>query len=115
VAEERGEVRGLSRSGNVTRLVAALPGMVVVAAHRFEDAQEGADHLKTGRPVILHLEGLDHEVGQRIVNFLMGAAYALGGEMHRIGQIVLFVPAGVEVTIPLSLRMAEREGKPTNG
>ncbi len=113
--EERGEVRGYTRSGNITHLVQGLPGLVVEAPRRFEDAQEAADHLKAGRPVILHLEGLDREVGQRIVNFLMGAAYALGGAMHRVGAIILFAPAGVEVSIPLSLRLSEREGKPTGG
>lgn len=115
VAEERAEVRGYTRSGNVTHLVQGLPGLVVEAPRRFEDAQEAADHLKAGRPVILHLEGLDREVGQRIVNFLMGAAYALGGAMHRVGAIILFAPAGVDVSIPLSLRLGDRDGKPTGG
>ena len=113
--EERAEVRGYTRSGNITHLVQGLPGLVVEAPRRFEDAQEAADHLKAGRPVILHLEGLDREVGQRIVNFLMGAAYALGGAMHRVGAIILFAPAGVEVSIPLSLRLSDRDGKPTGG
>ncbi len=83
--EPAAEVRGVLRHGNVTRLVPGLPGLVVSAPHRFEDAQEAADHLKGGRPVIVHLDSVDREVGQRIINFLMGAVYALGGEMQHGG------------------------------
>jgi cell division inhibitor SepF len=111
-AEDRSEVRatGAPRGATVTRLVAGVPGVVVSAPKRFEDAQEAADHLRAGKPVILHVEGMDRELTQRLVNFLAGSTYALGGEMHRIGSVVLFAPAGVEVTLPISLRLAEREG-----
>ncbi len=112
-AEERSEPRGAqaSRGATVTRLVAGLPGVVVSAPKRFEDAQEAADHLRAGKPVILHADGLDRELTQRLVNFLAGSTYALGGEMHRVGSVVLFAPAGVEVTLPFSLRMSERDDR----
>jgi cell division inhibitor SepF len=101
----------VARTGNVTRLVAGMPGIVVAAPRRFEDSQEAADQLKAGKPVILYLEGMERELAQRVVNFLAGSVYALGGEMHRVGPVVLFAPAGIEVTLPLSLRMADREGR----
>lgn len=107
-AEDRGVAPG---RGNVTRLVPAFPGFVVAAPKRFEEAQEVADSLKAGKPVLLHLEGAERELAQRLVNFLAGSVYALGGEMHRVGAAVLFVPAGVEVSLPLSLRMGERDGR----
>ena len=97
--------------GTVTRLVTGVPGVVVVAPKKFEDAQEAADHLRAGKPVILHIEGMDRDLTQRLVNFLAGSTYALSGEMHRVGSIVLFVPAGIEVTLPFSMRISEREGK----
>jgi cell division inhibitor SepF len=109
-SEERAEARtAATPRATVTRLVAGLPGVVVSAPKRFEDAQEAADHLRAGKPVILHADGLDRELTQRLVNFLAGSTYALGGEMHRVGSVVLFAPAGVEVTLPFSLRMSERE------
>ncbi len=111
---EREPRSNVVRSGNVARLVPSFPGMVVASPKRFEDAQEVADNLRSGKPVILQVEGMDSENAKKIVHFLMGAVYALGGELHRIGPVVLFVPAGVEVTLPLSLRMAERD-VPTHG
>lgn len=109
--ERAGEGRALVRSGNVTRLVPTVAGIVVSAPRRFEDSQESADHLKAGQPVILHLDGMDRELAQKVINFLAGSVYALGGEMHRVGSVVVFVPAGIDVTLPLSLRMAERDTK----
>lgn len=109
---EREQRSNVVRSGNVARLIPSFPGMVVASPKRFEDAQEVADNLRAGKPVILQVEGMDGEIAKKIVHFLMGAVYALGGELHRIGAVVLFVPAGVEVTLPLSLRMAEREVPP---
>ncbi len=103
--------RSLVRSGNVTRLVNNVAGIVVSAPRRFEDSQESADHLKAGQPVILHLDGMDRELAQKVINFLAGSVYALGGEMHRVGSVVVFVPAGIEMTLPLSLRMAERDSR----
>ncbi len=111
-ADDRGsEVRPAMRAGTVTRLWAAAPGIVVSAPRRFEDSQEAADHLKAGQPVILHLEGMDRDLAQKVTGFLSGSVYALGGEMHRVGSVVIFAPAGFEVTLPLSLRMAERDNR----
>jgi cell division inhibitor SepF len=110
-AEEAAPARPNVRAATVTRISAALPGLVVVAPRRFEEAQEAADHLKAGQPVILHLEGMDRELAQRLINFLAGSVYALGGEMHRVGAVVIFAPAGVDVTLPLSLRIAERDAR----
>ena len=112
VADDRAaDGRSLVRSGNVTRLVNSVAGIVVSSPRRFEDSQESADHLKAGQPVILHLDGMDRELAQKVINFLAGSVYALGGEMHRVGSVVVFVPAGIEVTLPLSLRMAERDSR----
>lgn len=109
--EDAVPVRPSSRGGaTVTRLAPAPPpGLVVSAPRRFEEAQEAADHLKAGKPVILHLDGMERDLAQRLINFLAGSVYALGGEMHRVGAVVIFAPAGMEVTLPISLRMAERD------
>lgn len=108
---ERSE-RLSGRPATVTRLVpSGFPGMVVAAPKRFEESEEIVAHLKGGKPVLLHTDGLDRELGQRLVTFLMGGVCALGGEMHRVGTVFLFVPSGVEVTLPLALRIGEREGR----
>jgi FtsZ-interacting cell division protein YlmF len=80
--------------------------VVVFAPRTFDDAQEVADQLRSGKPVILNLESTDRDVAQRVVNFVSGAVYALSGEMHRIGSgMLMFLPQGVEARLPVGLKL----------
>jgi cell division inhibitor SepF len=84
--------------------------LIVIAPRAFDAAQEAADHLKAGRPVLLNLETTDREVAQKLVHFLSGSVYALNGEMHRVGTgVMAFVPQGVDVSLPPGLRIGLSE------
>jgi len=64
----------------------------------FEDAQNIADHLKTGRAVTVNLEHLEMAVSKRIIDFLSGTIYAINGNMQRIGtKIFLVAPHNVGI------------------
>lgn len=72
--------------------------VLVISPKAFEDVQGIADQLKGRRPVILNLEHVDKEVAQRILNFLHGAIYALGGDTQKVSSsIFFFAPPGVDV------------------
>jgi cell division inhibitor SepF len=72
--------------------------MVVVEPAAFDEVQAIALNLRNRRPVIVNLERTDREVARRIVDFLSGATYALGGAMQRVGgAIFLFAPQNVDV------------------
>ncbi|GAV25723.1 cell division protein SepF [Carboxydothermus islandicus] len=79
----------------------ALPGMsmlkmMVFEPRSFDEVQSIADSLKSGSPVVVNLERIDGELGRRIIDFLMGTTYALGGHLHKINpQIYLFAPQNV--------------------
>jgi cell division inhibitor SepF len=83
----------------------SLPGgrsmRVVVAEPRsFEEVQPIADQLKERRPVVINLESVDKETGQKFLNFLLGAIYALDGTMQRVSSsIFVFAPSNVEIAI----------------
>lgn len=65
---------------------------------RIEEIAEAADRLIEGQKVILNLcgVGLDHQ--QRMVDFMLGIAYGLGGEGKQVAESVfMFVPEGVSV------------------
>lgn len=65
------------------------------------DVQILIDHLKRKEPAIINLDGLDSTTAQRILDFTSGAIYALNGSVLRIsGNIFLFSPEGVGVTVP---------------
>lgn len=85
--------------------------VIVVEPVSFQEAQNIADHLKSRRSVILNIENTDSSLAQRIVDFICGTTYALGGNMQKVGNgIFLFVPNNVDISGELnSLKMDERE------
>jgi cell division inhibitor SepF len=73
--------------------------VLVVEPRSFEEVQTIVDQMRLRRPVILNLESLDKDLAQKILNFLNGAIYALGGETQRVAQgIFFFAPQGVDIS-----------------
>lgn len=73
--------------------------VMVVEPRSFEEVQTIVDQMRARRPVILNLESLDKDLAQKILNFLNGAIYALGGETQRVAQgIFFFAPPGVDIS-----------------
>lgn len=67
--------------------------VVVLEPQAFEDSQNIADQLKNRRPVIVNLENADRNLAKRIVDFVSGTTYALGGNMQKVGNgIFLLFP-----------------------
>jgi cell division inhibitor SepF len=98
------------RRNNVVSLPSAKSmKMVIVKPSNFDQVQGIADHLKNRRPVIVNLDGLDKDLARRIVDFLSGTTYALGGSMQKVsGTIMLFVPHNVDVAGDLDTGYMER-------
>lgn len=76
----------------------------------FEEAQGIAEHLKARKSVILNLEKADLHLSQRIVDFISGTTYALGGNMQKVGNgIFLFVPNNVDISGELSYKAGDKD------
>ncbi len=72
--------------------------IVVVNATKFDQVQEFADELKNRRPVVVNLEHVDRELARRILDFMAGSTYALGGLMRKIStHIFLFAPSNIDI------------------
>ena len=76
-------------SGNVT----------LYAPKSFADVQAIIESLARKESVIVNLEAVEIESAQRILDFLSGASYALGGSMRRIkAYTFLITPQGTGIT-----------------
>ncbi|MGI6225334.1 MAG: cell division protein SepF [Peptococcales bacterium] len=74
------------------------PKVVVFEPEDFNEAQNIADNLKNKKAVIINLENADFELGKRLIDFIGGTAYAIGGTMQKIGQgIILVVPPNIDI------------------
>ncbi|MBE3589501.1 MAG: cell division protein SepF [Firmicutes bacterium] len=64
----------------------------------FEEVQTLVDRLRDGHQIVVNLEGVERHLTGRIINFLSGSVYALGGSMYRVSShVIMFLPAGVQV------------------
>ncbi|ADY55023.1 Cell division protein sepF [Syntrophobotulus glycolicus DSM 8271] len=84
--------------------------VMIVEPSSFEETQNIAEHLKSRRAVVVNLEKTDSSITQRIVDFVCGTTYALGGNMQKIGNgIFMFVPNNVDISGETSFKMTDRE------
>ena len=69
------------------------------AATSVEDAREITETLLNNRTVVLNLEGLDLEIGQRIIDFTSGSCFAIDGNLQKISNFIFIVtPAAVDIS-----------------
>lgn len=85
---------------NLVSLQSAVKSSKVILAEPrvYAEAQDIAENLKNKRAVVVNLQRIEKDQGLRIIDFLSGTVYALGGDIQRIGtDIFLCVPDTVEV------------------
>ncbi|MCV9887574.1 cell division protein SepF [Metabacillus halosaccharovorans] len=74
----------------------------------YAEAQEIADQLKNRRAVVVNLQSIQRDQAKRIVDFLSGTVYAIGGDIQRIGtDIFLCTPDNVDVSGAISELVSE--------
>ena len=72
--------------------------MILLEPRSFSEAQAIADHLKTRNSVVVNLKRVTSAQAKRIIDFLSGCIYAIGGNMQKIGVgIYLCTPKNVNV------------------
>lgn len=73
--------------------------MKVVRPERFEDGNQIADHLLSGRTVVINLEAANKETARRMLDFLSGVAYSIDGQFLRVANNTFVItPRNVDVS-----------------
>lgn len=86
--------------------------MVLFEPRTYEESPEIADHLKSHRPVVVNLQLVRREQGVRIIDFLSGTVYALGGNIQKLGEnIFICTPANVDIQGTITDILKEEEAK----
>lgn len=69
-----------------------------VRPEQFDEAAEIADSLRARQAVLMNLEMTETETARRLLDFLSGAAYALGGRVMRVSaQAYIIAPTNVDL------------------
>ena len=105
--ERRVTMTNEATANNVVSLQAATSSknskVVLIEPRVYAEAQDIAENLKNKRATIVNLQRIDREQAIRIIDFLSGTVYALGGEIQRVGtNIFLCTPDNVEVSGEIS-------------
>ncbi len=83
--------------------------MILLEPRAYSESQQIADHLKKRNTVVVNLKRVTAEQAKRIVDFLSGTIYAIGGDLQKIGGgIFLCTPNNVSVQGKIT---GETEGK----
>lgn len=72
--------------------------MILLEPRAYSESQQIADHLKMRNTVVVNLKRVTSDQAKRIVDFLAGTIYAIGGDLQKIGGgIFLCTPNNISV------------------
>lgn len=71
----------------------------VIKPQEISESQTVTDFLKSGKTIVINMEGLELAPAQRIIDFIGGACYALNGSLQAISaNIFIAAPDSIEVS-----------------
>ena len=72
--------------------------LILLEPRAYSESQQIADHLKNRHTVVVNLKRVTTDQAKRIVDFLSGTVYAIGGDLQKIGGgIFLCTPKNMDV------------------
>lgn len=72
--------------------------LMLLEPRAYSESQQIADHLKNRHTVVVNLKRVTTDQAKRIVDFLSGTVYAIGGDLQKIGGgIFLCTPKNMNV------------------
>ena len=75
----------------------------------YEEATEICEALKNRRIVLVNTTVLELKIAQRLLDFISGSCYALGGELQQIEKgVYILSPSNVEVTNELKNELSSK-------
>ena len=88
--------------------------MILLEPRAYSESQQIADHLKSRNSVVVNLKRVTSAQAKRIIDFLSGCIYAIGGSMQKIGiGIYLCTPKNVNVQGKISDETDKKDEKDT--
>lgn len=77
----------------------SLPKVLLKSPQEFQDIMEIVDSLKARKIVVMNINEIEPRLAQRMIDYIVGACYALNGEFQEITKsIYLIAPDSVEIS-----------------
>ena len=95
---------------DVDKAITGNGKMILLEPRAYSESQQIADHLKKRNTVVVNMKRETPDQAKRIVDFLSGTVYAIGGDLQKIGGgIFLCTPKNINVEGTISEE--EEKGK----
>lgn len=86
--------------------------MILLEPRAYSESQQIADYLKNRSAVVVNLKRVTPDQAKRIVDFLSGTLYAIGGDLQKLGGgIFLCTPNNINVEGKISDENASKATK----
>lgn len=86
--------------------------MILVEPRAYSESQQIADYLKSRNTVVVNLKRVTSDQAKRLIDFLTGCIYAIGGSLQKLGNgIYLCTPNNVNVQGKMSDNDKEEKAK----
>ena len=91
---------------------AAGSKMMLLEPRAYSESQQIADYLKNRSAVVVNLKRVTPDQAKRIVDFLSGTLYAIGGDLQKLGGgIFLCTPKNINVEGKITDDTAQKTSK----
>ena len=86
--------------------------MILVEPRAYSESQAIADHLKSRNSVVVNFKRVTADQQKRIIDFISGTLYAIGGDLQKIGNgIYLCTPKNMDVQGEITEEESEEESE----
>lgn len=83
--------------------------VVIVKPEKFDEAASICDDLKNRKIVVVNTVNLENRVAQRLLDFLGGASYVLGGTLQEVEKnVYILSPSNVSVSNDLKNELSSK-------
>ncbi|MCD3350213.1 cell division protein SepF [Clostridium botulinum D/C] len=115
--EENGEIENIFDASNVRNQkgkvvsihTAASTKVIILKPMDYDAAIEICDNLKARKIIVVNMTSLESKIAQRLLDFIAGASYALGGSLDEIYKGVYIIsPSNVEITNELKNELSSK-------
>ncbi|KEI02117.1 cell division protein SepF [Clostridium botulinum] len=115
--EENGEIENIFDASNVRNQkgkvvsihTAASTKVIILKPMDYDAAIEICDNLKARKIIVVNMTSLESKIAQRLLDFIAGASYALGGSLDEIDKGVYIIsPSNVEITNELKNELSSK-------
>ncbi|KOA20972.1 cell division protein SepF [Clostridium homopropionicum DSM 5847] len=88
---------------------AANAKILIVKPMDYDEAIEICDNLKNRRILVINMTNLEAKIAQRLLDFMAGASYALGGSLEEVEKGVYVIsPSNVEISNELKNELSSK-------